>query len=132
MSPDPRFFKGIALFNNEDFFEAHEVWEELWHETQGAARDFIQGMIQVTSAMHHLQIGNMRGARILHGSGLELLAKYGEAFWGVDLNLVRAEFNRALEEILEGPIERLAGRSQPDLFKIPYSSARSFKIDVHG
>lgn len=131
MSPDPRFLKGVALFNSEDFFEAHEVWEELWHETQGAPRDFIQGMIQVTSAMHHLQIGNMRGARILYGSGLELLAKYGGAFWGVDLNYVREEFHRALAEILEGPLERLAGRSQPDLFKIPYSSARSFKINVH-
>ncbi|HMX44082.1 MAG TPA: DUF309 domain-containing protein, partial [Elusimicrobiota bacterium] len=30
----------MALFNNEDFFEAHEAWEELWHETQGEAREF--------------------------------------------------------------------------------------------
>ncbi|HMU76120.1 MAG TPA: DUF309 domain-containing protein, partial [Elusimicrobiota bacterium] len=113
MSLDPRFVKGVALFNNEDFFEAHEAWEELWHETHGEAREFIQGLIQVTSAMHHLQIGNMRGARILYGSGLELLAKYGGEYWGVDLVFLRVVFKRALAEILDVPVDQLAGRSRP-------------------
>ena len=131
MSLDPRFVKGVALFNNEDFFEAHEAWEELWHETHGEAREFIQGLIQVTSAMHHLQIGNMRGARILYGSGLELLAKYGGEYWGVDLVFLRVVFKRALAEILDVPLDQLAGRSWPDLFKIPYGPERRFKIDLH-
>ena len=27
---DGRFARGIAHFNAQEFFEAHEVWEELW------------------------------------------------------------------------------------------------------
>ena len=29
---DPRYLAGIRLFNDHDFFEAHEVWEEYWTE----------------------------------------------------------------------------------------------------
>jgi len=32
---DPRYLEGIEHFNKCDFFEAHEVWEELWADTQG-------------------------------------------------------------------------------------------------
>ena len=69
------YHDGIHLFNERDFFEAHEVWEDLWHATHGEARDFIQGLIQVTSALHHFGNGNMRGARLLHDSGIALLAR---------------------------------------------------------
>jgi len=123
---DPRFRRGVDHFNKEDFFEAHEAWEELWHETRGEARDFIQGLIQVTSALHHLQVGNMRGARILHDSGGDLLASYGDHFLGVDLALLRREFDRALEGLLDVPLEQLAGRGHAGPVKIRYSSDRAF------
>ena len=34
-SHDPRYLKGIEYFNACEFFEAHEVWEELWAEIEG-------------------------------------------------------------------------------------------------
>ena len=34
-SYDPRYLAGIVLFNRGDYFEAHEVWEDLWMETAG-------------------------------------------------------------------------------------------------
>jgi predicted metal-dependent hydrolase len=126
---DPRFRKGVELFDRQEFFEAHEEWEALWHETRGEPRDFIQGLIQVTSAMHHLRKGNMRGARELHDSGLRLLEPYGETYSGVDLSALRLHFNRALAEILDEPYERLAGRSAPSApVKIAYTPDRAFKI----
>ncbi|WP_315854002.1 DUF309 domain-containing protein [Gemmata massiliana] len=27
--PDPRFLAGVELFNRREFFDAHEVWEDL-------------------------------------------------------------------------------------------------------
>lgn len=125
---DPRFFTGIHHFNREDFFEAHEVWEGLWHDTRGVDKDFFQGLIQVTSAMHHLQIGNMRGARILYGSGIELLAAYGPRHLGLNLDFVRERFTRAMNGILEVPLEQLAGRGTPGPIKIPYTSDLAFPL----
>lgn len=125
---DPRYLKGIELFNNEDFFEAHEVWEDLWHATQGEARDFIQGLIQVTSSFHHLRNGNMRGARILHDTGVQLLAPYGDSYMDLDLKKLRSEFDSGLREILSPPLEQLAGRGHAGPVRVDYSPDRVPKI----
>jgi predicted metal-dependent hydrolase len=129
VTADARFLRGVAFFNQADFFEAHEDWEALWHDTQGPSRDFIQGLIQVTSAMHHLQIGNMRGARQLHDSAVELLTPYGARHEGVDLLGLFREFNDALREILSEPMDRLAGRTNPSgPVRITYTPSRAFQF----
>jgi predicted metal-dependent hydrolase len=125
---DPRYQKGIALFNAQDFFEAHEVWEELWHETRGEPRDFVQGLIQVTSAFHHFTNGNMRGAHILIKSGLELLAPYGDAYWGMDLAALRASVEKSFGDIIAAPLDQLAGRGHSGPIKIPFSQDRTFQM----
>ena len=43
---DPRYLAGILHFNRGDYFEAHEVWEDLWHDKAGPDRRFYQGLIQ--------------------------------------------------------------------------------------
>lgn len=127
VTADPRFGAGADFFDKEEFFEAHEEWEALWHETRGEPRDFVQGLIQVTSAMHHLQIGNMKGARQLHDTGLQLLARYGDAYEGVDLKALRERFDLSLREILSEPLARLAGRGDPHApVKIAYTPGRAF------
>ena len=35
---DPRYLAGILFFNEGDYFEAHEVWEDLWAESHGDER----------------------------------------------------------------------------------------------
>lgn len=127
---DPLFHEGVARFNRQEFFEAHEAWEELWHNTTGEGKDFVQGLIQVASSLHHFQNGNMRGAVILYGSGLELLSPYGARYAGVNLELLRTNFRRALSEVVDLPLDRLAGRAHPTLFKIPYSAERVFSIEI--
>ncbi|NMC21754.1 MAG: DUF309 domain-containing protein [Thermogutta sp.] len=86
------FERGIAAFNRGEYFEAHEIWESVWLAAEGPLREFLQGLIQVSVALHHLSRGNLRGARSLieraeahlagvpspfhgiHGRGLLLLA----------------------------------------------------------
>src|SRR5207247_2604349 len=54
--------EGIRLFNEEYFFEAHEVLEEVWRQEHGEPRLFLQGLIQVCAAYHHFQNGNLAAA----------------------------------------------------------------------
>jgi uncharacterized protein len=54
---------GIELFNAGQFFDCHEVWEEVWKRASGAEKLFYQGMIQAAVAILHAQRGNQRGAR---------------------------------------------------------------------
>jgi len=83
---DPRFLDGITCFNRRAFFEAHEVWEEIWREEQGPARRFYQGLIQLAVCLHHFGKGNTRGARKLCLSGGDYLQPYRPTYLGIDVD----------------------------------------------
>lgn len=54
-SPEERqrlFREGLHLFNRGAFYEAHEVWEDIWRSTTPEPRDLFQGLIQVAAALH--------------------------------------------------------------------------------
>jgi predicted metal-dependent hydrolase len=127
---DPRLEEGVNCFNREEFFEAHEVWESLWNETYDDSKPFVQGLIQVATAMHHLYNGNMRGARTLYHSGLDLLKPFGTRRSGIDLGKLGREFTQALEGFLDVPYEQLAGRGgSGGPLKAAGASSRAFKIN---
>jgi hypothetical protein len=54
--------KGIALFNAQAFFEAHEELELAWGADKGPGRELYRGILQVAVAYLHIQRGNYRGA----------------------------------------------------------------------
>ena len=54
--------EGITFFNRSLYYEAHEVWEDLWRETDGPLRGFYQGMIHAAVGLHHLYTNNRTGA----------------------------------------------------------------------
>ncbi|MBI4461063.1 MAG: DUF309 domain-containing protein [Acidobacteria bacterium] len=81
-----RFEEGIALFNREQFFECHEALEEVWMELSGDQKKFLQGLIQVAVAFHHLRRNNMRGARRLLAAGVEKLSRFRPPQNAVDVS----------------------------------------------
>lgn len=72
------FEAGLAAYANDDFFEAHELWEPAWMGTRDLAqRELIQGLIKLAAAFVHRARGNPAGteknlrgarARIAEGS----------------------------------------------------------------
>jgi uncharacterized protein len=46
---DARFAAGVRLFNHENFFEAHDVWEQVWKNVEGEEKTFYQGLIQAAA-----------------------------------------------------------------------------------
>jgi predicted metal-dependent hydrolase len=82
---DPRYLAGILLFNRGDFFEAHEVWEDLWMETTAPEKRFYQGLIQAAVALCHFCNGNLRGAVKLYHSSRDYMNRFGSPFLGLDV-----------------------------------------------
>ena len=54
--------RGIRHFNAREFYDAHEVWEDVWRESHGMEKRFLQGLIQAAVALHHHSTGNVVGA----------------------------------------------------------------------
>jgi predicted metal-dependent hydrolase len=78
------FGDGIIFFNAGQYFEAHEVWEDLWRPSRGPLRLFYQGLVQAAVAMHHLRRGNLNGARAQLGKSLSKLEQYPDRFCRID------------------------------------------------
>lgn len=99
---ESQFARGIAHFNAREFFEAHEVWEELWLVAREPEKTFLQGMIQVAAAFHHHARENARGARSLLAAGVAKLQGFPDGHRGVALSDFRVEAKSWLEEIEAG------------------------------
>jgi predicted metal-dependent hydrolase len=99
---DKQLQRGIRLFNDEEFFQCHEVLEEAWKPERGPRRLFLQALIHFAVGLYHCQRGNPVGAsRQLH-KGLKKLAKYLPACEGIDTSRLSQESLAALERIEEG------------------------------
>ena len=72
---DSRFEFGMKLFNSRQWYKSHDVFEEIWHETNGPERQVLQGILQVAVAQVHLENGNINGATILYGEALGRLKR---------------------------------------------------------
>ena len=88
------------IFNECEFFEAHETWEELWTEYRGPARRFYQGLIQAAVALHHFGNGNIRGAKKVYLTSRGYLDDYRPAYLGLDLEAFLAQYERCFAEVL--------------------------------
>jgi len=96
------FDKGVAEFNGGLYFECHDTLEEMWTGLRGPARDFFQGLIQVSVAFYHLEGDNRPGALSMLGRALKRLAAYPDHYFGFDLAAHRAELEAWRERIEAG------------------------------
>ena len=80
------YHRGILLFNAREFYDAHEVWEDVWRESEGMEKRFLQGLIQAAVALHHHSTGNVVGACSLMERGRNNLAACPQEFGGIRVN----------------------------------------------
>ena len=92
----PPYLEFIRLFNQQHFFEAHEVLESLWRQDQTPSRDFYHGLIQVAASFVHHTRGNPEGAARLFESASRYLKPYLPFYLGVDLQELAAATQQAL------------------------------------
>ncbi len=57
------YLRGIELFNHGYYWEAHEVWESLWHAANrtGPIADFLKALIKLAAAGVKVREGNAVG-----------------------------------------------------------------------
>ena len=92
----PAFRAAVELFNAGRYLAAHELFEELWEETEGVDADFYKGLIQASIALYHAEEGNLDGARRLFTGHRKYLARYLPAHLGLDVEGFLAEMQRTL------------------------------------
>jgi len=80
------YHEGIALFNEGDYFEAHDAWEEVWHEVQHRRREqFYRALIQSAVTLELLRRGRAVGVRQVFVSCSELFDGLPPVFMGLNI-----------------------------------------------
>jgi uncharacterized protein len=125
-----KYLEGIRLFNEEDFFECHEVLEELWAETLGAEKKFYQGLIQAAVALFHFGNENLGGARKLYHAASEKLDPYRPRYQGLDVDKFLAEMKYCFQGLLESTQTYPAGVELMD-DRIPRIQLARIQLDGH-
>ena len=91
--------RGAEQFNSGRFFECHDTLEELWQGMRGPARNFLQGLIQISVGFYHLGNGNLLGGESQLDKGMKNLSEYGDCYLRLDLVSLRREVQIWLEKV---------------------------------
>lgn len=95
----PKAREGIELFNQGDFYEAHEPLEKAWMVTDSPERDLYQGILQIGLAYYQISQGNYRGALKMFRRGQRNLSPLGNVMLGIDIAQLQ-EDARNVEAVL--------------------------------
>ncbi len=87
----PEAGKGIELFNQGEFYKAHDPLELAWMKTRSPERDLYKGILQIGLAYYQITQGNYRGAIKMFKRGQRNLNPLGETLLGVDITTLRAD-----------------------------------------
>jgi predicted metal-dependent hydrolase len=99
---DPEFRRGVELFNAREFYECHEVLEDLWRPTRGEPRLFLQAVIHFAVGFYHHRRGNQTGAELQLRKALRKLAGYLPEYAGIDTERLSRQGREALATIRAG------------------------------
>lgn len=85
MVTSPEFERGIAEFNQQQFYACHDTLEAIWVDAPEADKRFYQGILQVAVGCYHLSNDNLRGAIILLGEAVRRLCDYQPDYEGINV-----------------------------------------------
>ena len=94
--------RGLELFNAGEFFEAHEVLEDVWRAAPASEKKFLQGLIQVAVGLHHHSRKNIVGARSLLARADKNLSAYPASHGGIDVAGLRGQLGQWVDALEAG------------------------------
>lgn len=81
-----RLIAAINKFNQKDFFECHEILEDIWFDTRGYKRDLYAGLLHIAVGFYHLtRKNNFKGTILQLTKAEEKLTRFESNFTFIDL-----------------------------------------------
>ena len=112
MGWDPRYAGWFECFNRGEYYEAHDVLEDLWLEQgrEGPNHGFYKGLIQVAGAFVHVRKGRPGPAVALLRLARSYLARYPATHDGLDVGALLGACQSWECEILAGGVSVTPGQ----------------------
>jgi hypothetical protein len=122
----PQYLRGVALFNAGYYWEAHEVWEELWHAygRRGVLADVVKALIKLAAAGVKVREGQEHGVRIHSRRAADLFASARQHGQSHQLGLDLDEWAERCRNIAEAPPR------DPGPIGCPVARVFAFEIEI--
>jgi predicted metal-dependent hydrolase len=128
----PKAIEGLKLFNEKQFFEAHEELEDAWRDEKGNIRYLYQGVLQAAVTYFHITRGNYAGAVKLHERSIKLLKDFPDVCRGIQVGKLRNDLDNVIQELKKLGAERISEFDQ-SLFKdVEWGEKRNWICDRCG
>lgn len=85
------FEEGKSKYLRGEYFDAHEIWEDLWSDYYLIDRKLIQGLIQLCVSLVHLDNGNLKGAKSLLKKSIEKFSQFEKTDRSINLQLLKED-----------------------------------------
>ena len=122
------FHRGLTLFNEGHYFDAHEAWEDAWHLVTGPRRDYYQGLIQCAVALEHVRRGNPRGALMVFARAKPRLQPYPSPYMGIDWHALARRLEQLLAPLEALPKDRLQPRKHGQTLPVDLTQAPTITL----
>lgn len=91
--------EGVELFNDYDFFAAHDFFENLWMNAESKDRLFFQGMVQLSVGSYHLLNKNIKGSLNQYKKGTNKLENYVPDYKGIELDILLEKIHNLITDL---------------------------------
>lgn len=112
----PKAIEGLHLFNEGNYFEAHEELETAWKEEHGSIRDLYRGILQVAVTYLHITRGNYDGAVKVYGRSLKWTQDWNDVCRGIHVKKLRHDVETVMQEVMRLGKDGI-GKFDTSLFK---------------
>ena len=97
---DPDAEKGIQLFNESKYFEAHEALELAWRREVGDVRNLYKGIIQAAVFYLHITRKNYPGAIKVYQRCMKWLAPWPDVYLGIHIGQLKKDLEITASKVL--------------------------------
>ena len=89
--------QGVSYFNDERFWEAHEVLESVWKKSYEGEKELVQGIILIAAALVHYQKDENNICLSILKRAQEKLSRSSGMYHDIDVDEVRKKLDSMIE-----------------------------------
>lgn len=115
------YLEGIRLFNEGEYWHAHEQWEICWLESSQPEATFYKGIIQAAAALEKWKRGQPRGMRLNYAKSRPKLVAVSPSMRGLNITALIA----AMDQFV------LSGGPPAPIPRIPLDPPTAAALEAH-
>jgi len=102
-----RLVAAIDKFNQRDYFECHEILEDIWFDERGKERDLYHGLLHFAVGLHHLTgKNNFKGTLLQFNKALFKLEKFEGIVLGIDVTKLKKQIQSLTKKIIKKEVPK--------------------------